>query len=334
MLLKADRPVPRTAVARRSVRSLVRFVPNPKTTPFTFGYLVLLLGTTLLLRFADPALTDRLLQLSSTDAHNLWRRPLTSLLTSAIWLSDEGWLAYVVIFAIAVAPLERRFGARRAATVFFSGHVLATLVTELPVMALISAHVLPSSAGHWLDIGVSYGFFTTAGALVFLLRGRARLVRAGRAGGVHRGDLARRRPGEPRFGRHAARAHVRRALRAAVLGAAAAARIRRPGPDSGGYAQAGVGGVIDGPQPRSMGGGRTWRQTPSPRTGRPRLPRRAGRAEPGRDLRPREGRPHLRQPRGPRDVRRALRRRGRRTAVHRLRRRGVAGRAGGGAHAA
>lgn len=173
MLLKADRPVPRIAGPRRGVLQLV---PNPRSTPFTFGYLVVLLGTTLLLKFADPELTDRLLQLSSTDAHNLWRRPLTSLLTSALWLSDEGWLAYVVIFAIAVAPLERRFGARRAAIVFFSGHVLATLVTELPVMGLISAHVLPNSAGHWLDIGVSYGFFTTAGALVFLLRGRARLL--------------------------------------------------------------------------------------------------------------------------------------------------------------
>jgi hypothetical protein len=176
MLLKADRPVPRIAVPRRGLRAFARVVPNPRETPFTFGYLVLLLGTTLLLKFADPELTARLLQLSSTDAHNLWRRPLTSLLTSALWLSDEGWLAYVVIFTIAVAPLERRFGARRAATVFFSGHVLATLVTELPVMALISAHVLPNSAGHWLDIGVSYGFFTTAGALVFLLRGRARLA--------------------------------------------------------------------------------------------------------------------------------------------------------------
>ncbi|WP_329052843.1 hypothetical protein OG738_09155 [Amycolatopsis sp. NBC_01488] len=176
MLLKADRPVPRIAVSRRSLSTFAKAVPNPKTTPFTFGYLVLLLGTTLLLKFADAELTARLLQLSSTDAHNLWRRPLTSLLTSALWLSDEGWLAYVVIFAIAVAPLERRFGARRAATVFFSGHVLATLVTELPVMSLISAHVLPNSAGHWLDIGVSYGFFTTAGALVFLLGGRARLV--------------------------------------------------------------------------------------------------------------------------------------------------------------
>ena len=176
MLLKADRPVPRIAVPRRGLRVFARVLPNPRETPFTFGYLVLLLGTTLLLKFADPELTARLLQLSSTAAHNLWRRPLTSLLTSALWLSDEGWLAYVVIFTIAVAPLERRFGARRAATVFFSGHVLATLVTELPVMALISAHVLPNSAGHWLDIGVSYGFFTTAGALVFLLRGRARLA--------------------------------------------------------------------------------------------------------------------------------------------------------------
>ncbi|SFW49212.1 rhomboid-like protein [Amycolatopsis australiensis] len=177
MLLKAGQPIDEVAVLPRRVRrSLVRFVPNPRTTPFTFGYLVVLLGTTLLLKFADPALTARLLQLSSTDAHNLWRRPLTSLLTSALWLSDEGWLAYVVIFAIAVAPLERRFGVRRTAMVFFSGHVLATLVTELPVMALISAHVLPNSAGHWLDIGVSYGFFTTAGALVFLLPGRARLL--------------------------------------------------------------------------------------------------------------------------------------------------------------
>lgn len=173
MLLKADRPVPRIAVPRRSLRA---FVPTPRTTPFTFGYLVVLLGTTLLLKFADPELTTRLLRLSSTDAHNLWRRPLSSLLTSALWLSDEGWLAYVVIFAIAVAPLERRFGARRTAIVFFSGHVVATLVTELPVMALISTHVLPNSAGHWLDIGVSYGFFTTAGALVFLLHGRARPV--------------------------------------------------------------------------------------------------------------------------------------------------------------
>jgi hypothetical protein len=172
MSLRAGRPIP----LRTGWRALVRWVPNPRDTPFTFGYLVVLLATTLLVSFADPALTERLLELSSTDAHNLWRRPLTSLLTSALWIDGDGWPAYALIFAIAVAPLERRFGARRTAVVFFSGHVVATLATEVPIMALISWHVLGQSAGKWLDIGVSYGFFTTAGALVFLLRGRARLA--------------------------------------------------------------------------------------------------------------------------------------------------------------
>ncbi|WP_326838158.1 rhomboid-like protein [Amycolatopsis rhabdoformis] len=151
-------------------------LPNPRTTPFTFGYLVVLLGTTLVLRFADPIVTEKLLRLSSTDAHNLWRRPLLSLFSSALWLADGGWLAYAIIFTLALAPLERRFGPGRTAVVFFSGHVLATLATEVPVMLLISGGVLPTTAGRWLDIGVSYGFFTTAGALVFLLRGRARIA--------------------------------------------------------------------------------------------------------------------------------------------------------------
>ncbi|MEC3975432.1 rhomboid-like protein [Amycolatopsis sp. H20-H5] len=172
MLRRAGQPVtPLSALA-----SAARFVPTPARTPFTFGYLVVLLGTTLLLKYGDPAFTDKLLTLSSTDAHNLWRRPLTSLASSALWLADEGWPIYVVIFAVAVGPLERRIGAARTAKVFFSGHVLATLATEVPIMALISAHVLPGSSGRWLDIGVSYGFFTTAGALVFLLSGRTRLL--------------------------------------------------------------------------------------------------------------------------------------------------------------
>ncbi|MFD9893921.1 rhomboid-like protein [Amycolatopsis sp. NPDC059027] len=172
MLMRAGRPVS----ARVGLRTLVRLVPTPRSTPFTFGYLVVLLGTTLLVRFGEPKVIGKLLALSSTDAHNLWRRPLVSLFASALWLSDGGWLAYAAIFAVAVAPLERRFGAGRTAIVFFSGHVLATLATELPVLALIQSGALPSSAGRWLDIGVSYGFFTTAGALVFLCRGRLRIA--------------------------------------------------------------------------------------------------------------------------------------------------------------
>ncbi|WP_200862922.1 rhomboid-like protein [Amycolatopsis orientalis] len=160
----------------RPNRAWLSLIPSPRSTPFTFGYLVLLLGTSLLIRFGSSKLTDKLLAASSTDAHNMARHPFTALLTSAFWIADGGWLPYAVIFAIAVAPFERRFGGLRTALVFFSGHVFATIATELPVMALIHTDVLPHSAGRWLDIGVSYGFLTTAGVLVAMLRGRSRIV--------------------------------------------------------------------------------------------------------------------------------------------------------------
>ncbi|WP_336157123.1 rhomboid-like protein [Amycolatopsis sp. VC5-11] len=180
--LELVQPVPRlpflaaVPASWRPKRAWLSLVPSPRATPFTFGYLVLLLGTSLLLRFGSSKLTDKLLAVSSTDAHNMARHPLTALLTSAFWIADGGWLPYAVIFAIAVAPFERRFGGLRTALVFFSGHVLATIATELPVMALIHTDVLPHSAGRWLDIGVSYGFLTTAGVLVALLRGKARIA--------------------------------------------------------------------------------------------------------------------------------------------------------------
>jgi hypothetical protein len=168
-------PAPaRSRPARARQSRLASSLRTPVKTPFTFGYLVVLLGTTLLLQMASPVLTARLLALSSTDAHNLWHRPLFSLLTSALWIAGDLWLPYAVIFAVAVAPLERRIGTLRTAGVFFSGHVLATIATEVPVMVALSAGLLPKADGRWLDIGVSYGFFTTAGALVFLQTGRRR----------------------------------------------------------------------------------------------------------------------------------------------------------------
>jgi hypothetical protein len=97
-----------------------------------------------------------------------------SLITSALWIEDSGWIVYVLIFALAVAPLERRVGAGWTFAVFASGHVLATLATELPVMWAITHGWLPLADARWLDIGVSYGFFATAGAIVPILAGRWR----------------------------------------------------------------------------------------------------------------------------------------------------------------
>lgn len=150
------------------------WLPNPSVTPFTFWYLVVLLSTTLVQRVVDTHVSDRLLALSSTDAHNLWHHPVAALVSSALWIDGSSWTGYVLIFALAVAPLERRIGAGWTFAIFASGHVLATLATELPVMWAIDTGRLPPADAHWLDIGVSYGFFATAGAMAAILTPRLR----------------------------------------------------------------------------------------------------------------------------------------------------------------
>jgi lipid-A-disaccharide synthase-like uncharacterized protein len=165
-----------TALARTgaAARAVLRALPAPRTTPFTFWYLGLLGFTTILLHYGRPAAVHQLLTMSSTDATNLQHHPVQALFLSALWLQDAHWLAYAAIFTIVLAPLERRIGTKWTVLVFASGHVLASLATELPVLWAVSAHVLPVVDAHLLDVGVSYGFFATAGALVLMLPTPAR----------------------------------------------------------------------------------------------------------------------------------------------------------------
>jgi lipid-A-disaccharide synthase-like uncharacterized protein len=165
-----------TALVRTGVhaRTVIRALPSPRTTPFTFWYLGLLGLTTILLHYGRPDAVHRLLTMSSTDATNLQNHPLQALFLSALWLQDAHWLAYAAIFTIVLAPLERRIGTQWTVLVFASGHVLASLATELPVLWAVHAHVLPTMDAHLLDVGVSYGFFATAGALVLMLPTPAR----------------------------------------------------------------------------------------------------------------------------------------------------------------
>jgi hypothetical protein len=155
-------------------RAVLRLLPAPRSTPFTFYYLVVLALTTLLLHYGRPSVVHRLLALSSTDVVNLQRHPVQALLLSALWLSDQNWLIYALIFTAVIAPLERRIGTRWTILIFASGHVLATLATELPVLVAVHTHLLPWVDAHLLDVGVSYGFFAVAGALSILLPTPAR----------------------------------------------------------------------------------------------------------------------------------------------------------------
>src|SRR5262249_61744418 len=70
----------------------------------------------------------------------------------------------------------RVLGARRTILVFASGHLVATLATQVPVAVLIGLGSLGRGWADILDFGVSYGLLTATGVLLAMLTRRRRWV--------------------------------------------------------------------------------------------------------------------------------------------------------------
>ncbi|MCQ8191535.1 rhomboid-like protein [Streptomyces rugosispiralis] len=167
----------------RRTEALARSLPRALlTVPFTLGYTLVLIGTGLYARLGDPGTVRDLLAGSSTDVSNLSQRPLLTLLVSALWVVDGITSPYLVVFPLVLGALERRLGGVRTVAVFLLGHVLATLLTEVPVAVSVAAGHLPDSSLRRLDYGVSYGLIACAAALAGLLPPRRRWALLGGIG--------------------------------------------------------------------------------------------------------------------------------------------------------
>lgn len=167
------------------VRSRVRFVarrvrgclPSPRATPFAAAMLATLGVTALLLRF-HAIDADGVVSSTSTNVHNLARHPIESLITSAFVVTD-GVVPQLLVVAIAFAAFERVVGTRLAAAVAWSGHVIATLATEIMLGLGIRAGVFAFAATQRPDVGISYAMYSVAAACASLLPGRKRLYGLG-----------------------------------------------------------------------------------------------------------------------------------------------------------
>ncbi|MFG2722770.1 rhomboid-like protein [Streptomyces sp. NPDC048416] len=157
------------AGARGALARGRRLLPSPASTPFAFGYALLLLATSLYTAYGDPDTVDALLQGSSTDVAHLSTRPVLALFASALWIAGGVMSPYAVVFVFVLAALEHRIGGWRTAGVFLLGHVVATLATEIPVALSVLAGHLPETSLHRLDYGISFGLMATVGALAGLL---------------------------------------------------------------------------------------------------------------------------------------------------------------------
>ncbi|MFJ3797293.1 rhomboid-like protein [Streptomyces sp. NPDC090088] len=161
-------PLPRTTRPALRLRPW-RLLPSPTGTPATFAYTVILALTSLFASYASPGLLHSVYQDSSTDVAHLLRTPAFVLLASALWIAGGLLSPYALAFVLVLTALERRIGGARAILVFLTGHVLATLATEVPVgLAVLVGH-LPGTSLHRLDYGISFGVAASIGALSGLL---------------------------------------------------------------------------------------------------------------------------------------------------------------------
>lgn len=156
-------------VAGGAARRALDALPHPRRTPFTFGYLMVLLATTLLLFGISDNTADVLMGATSTNLHELAHHPVFVLIASAAWLPSQDWLYYALAFTLLLAPLERRLGTARAVLVVATGHVLVSLLTEGAVGVGIVLHKLPVTEATQIDVGPSYLLMTAIGATIGLL---------------------------------------------------------------------------------------------------------------------------------------------------------------------
>jgi hypothetical protein len=151
-----------------------------RSAPGTFTYLFVLVITTWVLQTSTSRVAKTLLLASSTNLHHLVIDPMPVLFGSAFWVSGgDELLLTLVLFIVFAARVERWLGTARTVTVFFIGHIGATLLVALWLWASLNFAVVRSPVTNAQDVGASYGFAALVGILAFRRSGPRRWIYIG-----------------------------------------------------------------------------------------------------------------------------------------------------------
>ena len=139
-----------------------------RSAPGTFAYLFVLVVTTWVLQTSSSRIADQLLLERSTNLHHLVHDPMRVLFGSAFWVSNTGELLFSLLaFTLVATHVERWIGTARTISVFFIGHVGATLTVALWIWASLNFTVVKSPMTTAKDVGSSYGLAALAALLSY-----------------------------------------------------------------------------------------------------------------------------------------------------------------------
>jgi hypothetical protein len=124
--------------------------------PLTYGWLFVLMITTIVQSQLTGRQLHSLLLHRSTNLHALGTDPLDVLFSSLLWIDGKSLEPYLLLFTLFLAPAEHWLGHLRWLTVGLTTHILATYISEGLLYFAIEEHDASKRLVHAEDIGVSY----------------------------------------------------------------------------------------------------------------------------------------------------------------------------------
>ena len=124
--------------------------------PLTYGWLVVLMITTIIQHRLTGTKLHAVLLHRSTNIHALGTDPLDVLFSSLLWIDGKSLEPYLLLFTLFLAPAEHWLGHLRWLTVGLTAHILATYISEGILYYAIEEHDASQRLVLARDIGVSY----------------------------------------------------------------------------------------------------------------------------------------------------------------------------------
>ena len=153
-----------------------RAVSTARRYPVPLAYLAALAWVSAVYVYAlSPRARVSFVAWASTNLANLPSNPLGTLLVSAFLPENSQW-AWLLLAAIGLFPVARRFGNTRTVLLAGGAHVVATAVSEGVAAWRLAAGAVHPSIRHLDDVGPSY--VVAAALTAAVLYGPGRLPRA------------------------------------------------------------------------------------------------------------------------------------------------------------
>ncbi|WP_076102656.1 rhomboid-like protein [Mycobacterium colombiense] len=165
--------------ALRWTQAPLRAAPAAASVRVTASYAVILLAIYLILAALGPHAHEVAVSRMSTNVHNLGRGHLGTLIGSA-FVNDGGDLFFWLPGLVCLLALgELMWCGRDLLVTFAVGHIGATVIVAVGLVAAIETGMLPVSVARASDVGISYGAVCVLGAFTAAIPARWRGVWAG-----------------------------------------------------------------------------------------------------------------------------------------------------------